>query len=55
MPMLARLFGSTLQRLISDDIPTNIQRSNDVHWSARRLSRRRPDGMLDRWADVKSV
>jgi hypothetical protein len=41
--------------LITDGFPTNIQRSNTVHWSARRLSRRRPDGMFDRWADIKSV
>jgi len=47
--------GPTLQYLISDGFPTNIQRSNTVHWSVRRLTRRRPDGMFDRWADVRSV
>jgi hypothetical protein len=29
--------GPTLQCLISNGFPTNIQRSNTVHWSARRL------------------
>ena len=32
--------GPTLQCLISNGFPTNIQRSNTVHWLARRLPRR---------------
>ena len=39
-PVVILLIGSTLQCLISNGFPTNIQRSNTVHWSATHLLRR---------------